>query len=274
MVELTVSRRAAVFSSGDADIGTYVLDDPFKPYLHPIRTPAGHTVSLAMPHDHRHHKGLMYALATENVNFWEEIGDEKHPRIGRQLQTGIDFDFSPDKPGLTQQLSWVDDHGDPIFNETRVIACELTADKIIRWTWNTNIKVLHATRLRISPWAIPDTAGRLINYHGLGMRFARSVVRHAEHMEIVTDKGTATIPEVHGACIPRVGITAAIDGYWNFPRVHVSIRQLTTNDAFFVLSYDFTSVSIGPTTLGPVDLAVGDTLSGIYEIEVYDLPSA
>ena len=270
MVELTVSRSAAVFTTDDVAVGTYVLDDPFKPYLHPLRTPAGHTVSLAMPHDHRHHKGLMYALATDDVNFWEEVGDDEHPRIGRQVQTDLDIAFTPAAPGITQRLSWVDDLGDEVFSEIRAVTCARVADDTVRWTWDARLQASRDVALRMSPWAQPDSSGQLVNYHGLGLRFARSIGQHADHMQVVTDDGQASIAEVHGARVPRVGIAAAIDGFWVAPRVLVSIRQLDTNDGFFVLSHDFTTVSVGPSVLARPRLAQGEAIAARYEIEVAD----
>ena len=64
MRSLLLQIRQSALSMASELPGLYVLDDPFKPYIHPLKTPAGHTVSLAMPHDHPHHKGSMYALRT------------------------------------------------------------------------------------------------------------------------------------------------------------------------------------------------------------------
>ena len=45
---------------------TFIPDSPQlespKPYLSPIRTRAGHVVSLFRPHDHVWHKGISWAL--------------------------------------------------------------------------------------------------------------------------------------------------------------------------------------------------------------------
>lgn len=270
MVELRVSRQAAVFTVNGVDVGTYVLDDPFKPYLHPLRTPAGHVVSLAMPHDHRHHKGLMYALATDDVNFWEEVGDEDHPRVGRQVQRGIDFDFSPGRPGLSQRLDWADDLGGTVFDETRTVSCQLADGGAVRWTWDTAITARRDVRLRMSPWSMPDTAGRPVNYHGLSLRFARSVGGPADTTEVLADGAVSSFGEVHGSAPSQVGIVGEIDGFWEAPRFLVSVRQLTTADGFFALHDDFTCVSTGPSVLGPVELARGETIAAAYEVEVSD----
>jgi hypothetical protein len=44
-----------------------------KPYFHPLRTPAGHDLSLFEPHDHLWQRGLWFAIKFVNGdNFWEE----------------------------------------------------------------------------------------------------------------------------------------------------------------------------------------------------------
>ena len=49
---------------------TVPLESP-KPYLHPLRTRAGHLVSLFRPHDHVWHKGIAWSLPHVGTeNFW------------------------------------------------------------------------------------------------------------------------------------------------------------------------------------------------------------
>lgn len=266
-----MSARSAVFSDNGVALGTYVLDDPYKPYLHPLRTPAGHVASLAKPYDHRHHKGLMYALATEDINFWEEGGDEDHPRIGRQRQVEIEFDFSSARPALRQDLSWIDDNGSPVFAEQRTIDCRLVEAHTVRWTWTTRLEASGAQRLRISPWSMPDRSGRMINYHGLGLRFPRSFSGTPVRTQVRTDAGATSVAEVHGTAIPAVEVRGPVDGMWPVPEVSVSMRQVDTCHDFFLLADSFVYLSVGPSTAGPVDLAAGDVLSACYEIDVSDL---
>jgi len=270
MVELNATTRAAIFQADGVALGTYVLDDSHKPYLHPLRTRAGHVVSLAMPYDHRHHKGLMYALATDEINFWEEEGDEDHPRIGRQVQSDIQFDFSVDRPGLRQDLSWVDDMGIPIFHEVRSIHCHLVGDQTVRWTWSTRIESLIVQRLRISPWSVPDRSGRMINYHGLGLRFPRSFSGKPDRLQVRTEAGDTSTAEVHGTAIPSVEVAGPVDGAWPAPVVSVEVRQTDTCHDFCVLADSFVYVSVGPSTAGPVELAAHDVLSATYYVDVSD----
>jgi hypothetical protein len=51
----------------------YVYAGKPKPYFHPLRTPAGHVLTLFEPHDHLWHRGLWFTIKFINgENFWEE----------------------------------------------------------------------------------------------------------------------------------------------------------------------------------------------------------
>ena len=63
-----------------------------KPYIHPLLTPQGHSVTLDSPADHIHHHGLMFGWgsvrpATEGPDYHLVFfGEEGHPHtIGRIL---------------------------------------------------------------------------------------------------------------------------------------------------------------------------------------------
>jgi hypothetical protein len=78
---------------------------PMKPYADQLVSPAGVQVLRDSPHDHKHHHGLMYALAVDDVNFWEEL-----PKSGRQRQTSL-VEVKPiaregvDRAGFVQELN-------------------------------------------------------------------------------------------------------------------------------------------------------------------------
>lgn len=45
-LKIEITPAAARFIDGENLAGISVLDDPFKPYLHPLRTPDGHVVTV------------------------------------------------------------------------------------------------------------------------------------------------------------------------------------------------------------------------------------
>ena len=58
---------------------------PFKPYLRELYTPKGVNVLRNAPPDHQHHHALMFAVAADGVNFWEEAAG-----AGRQVEQRFD----------------------------------------------------------------------------------------------------------------------------------------------------------------------------------------
>jgi hypothetical protein len=56
------------------ELWTYVRDARKKPYIHPLRTPAGATLTRVEPEDHPWHRGLWFTIKYVNgENFWEEM---------------------------------------------------------------------------------------------------------------------------------------------------------------------------------------------------------
>ncbi len=71
--------------AGAAEVLEYRYDDvPFKPYVSKLVTPKELNVLLDAPHDHLHHHGLMFAVAVNDLNFWEET-----PTAGRQESSDL-----------------------------------------------------------------------------------------------------------------------------------------------------------------------------------------
>ena len=67
-------------------------DVPKKPYVDQLFSPAGVEVLRDSPPDHKHHHGLMYALAVDKINFWEEhfpySGQEKQKSLSKMKPAG------------------------------------------------------------------------------------------------------------------------------------------------------------------------------------------
>ncbi|RYG69610.1 hypothetical protein EON80_09490 [bacterium] len=91
-----------------------------KPFFHPLRTPAGHCVTLYEPHDHVWHRGLWFTIKYINgENFWEErvpFGTQQievPPTVIHGIDGGIKWD---------SEISWErpDDAGE-VFVEHRQI---------------------------------------------------------------------------------------------------------------------------------------------------------
>lgn len=120
-----------------------------RPYLHPLRTPAGVLVTDVEPADHPWHHGLSFAVAHVNdTNFWggptfsaadhgyRDRGD--HGRIEERAST----------------LAWTDRRGTVVLDERRTVTVSREVDELsVEWT-----TTLHANENVV--FDSPSTEGR------------------------------------------------------------------------------------------------------------------
>jgi hypothetical protein len=135
-------------------LGVYrSTENPKKPYMEQLFTPAGQQVLLDSPADHVHHHGLMFALSVDDVSYWEE-----DDRGGRQTVVETK---AVGKGMLSQSLRWIDPQGNAKLNEQRRIHLSQTTDAT--WlTWQSTLAV---------PASIDKVHLGGSHYYGLGMRF-------------------------------------------------------------------------------------------------------
>ncbi len=280
-MRLAVGSAQVDFVSADGVLaGRYHFADPFKPYLHPLQSPNGHCVSLARPHDHAHHKGVMYALRTPELNFWEErptlpgeaVGRERHVAFSAVRESGEEI-------GFTETLVWEPAAGgDAVFDETRTLTCRREG-RGFRWTWTTVLIARRATRLIQSQWSHVAKDGRTTNYHGLGLRLRRDFGGGTANNALQLDDAPVRwnhgsrpfdFTSAMGATPARVTFIGAIDGAWPTPRVAVTVAQEQQN-ALFVMADPFAFLALGPSNLGERALSAGESLHERYTIVVADV---
>lgn len=147
-----------------------------RPYLHPVTTPAGVTLTETYPADHRHHYGVSAAVVDVNgVMYW---GGKSyvHPQgytmlenQGRQQGGAPEVVAGADRVVLTQQLSWTGPDGAEQIREDREIRlARLERDEPANLlTWRSDLQAPH-TDLTIGS---PATRGRTgAGYGGLFWR--------------------------------------------------------------------------------------------------------
>lgn len=280
------NHEGLVFSDdGHRLAGIYRLGDPFKPFIHPLTSPAGHVVSLASPHDHVHHKGLMYALRVPGLNFWEERSTLPGERVGRQAHLGFDawVDRGPEA-GFTQRLAWRPvGGGEPVLTEVRRVACRAGADgRSFVWTWETDLTAVAATRLIRSQWSnVRKRDGVKVNYHGLGLRLRREFGGGTGNNALRLDSGEEhwnrgqpgyDFNEAMGATPRVVAFTGHVDGLHPPPRIRVTLTQAAgQGDALFVKEVPFAFLALGPSNLAERELAGGEVVRGRYTVTVEDV---
>ncbi|WP_210479234.1 PmoA family protein [Naasia sp. SYSU D00948] len=158
---------------------TVQLESP-KPYVHPVRTRAGHVVSLYRPHDHVWHKGIAWSLPNVgDQNFWggptyvhgrsyvqlDNNGTQRHRGVVGLGRDGGGAEF-------THELDWITQAGAPYFTERRSLRAELVSDAA--WVLVFETAMTNASGASVSIGS-PTTKGREnAGYGGLFWRGPRS----------------------------------------------------------------------------------------------------
>ena len=142
---------------------------PMKPYADQLFSPGGVQVLRDSPADHKHHHGLMFALAVDGVDFWGEVGKG----FGKQEQRSLGdvkatVHDGASRAGFVQELEWVGAASDkPLLIERREIAvlkAKGLGATLVEWH-----SVLEAPPGKKSI----TLTGHC--YFGLGMRFVESM---------------------------------------------------------------------------------------------------
>jgi hypothetical protein len=174
--------------------GTTILSYPhsgvlLKPYVKELRTPAGINVLLDAPSDHSHHHALMFACAVNKVDFWSEaVGvaeGQFEPQPGKQRHLRFD-EVRLSSPGywpvasFTEAIRWISKpSNEPLAIERRTIRVTRLA-RCMFVTWETCL-------------ATPPGRESIMlsgsHYHGLGMRFVRSMDITGEFRNADNDGG-------------------------------------------------------------------------------------
>jgi hypothetical protein len=145
MTIFTADDRAdgsVVVSARGVELFTYVYRSPVaqlespRPYLHPVNTLSGQTVTELRPHDHVWHAGLSWSLPNAgDHNFWggptfvRDRGYEQLPNNGRVDHRGFTaFEATDAGVELEEQLQWMSQAGAPVFTERRRLSATIAPD--------------------------------------------------------------------------------------------------------------------------------------------------
>jgi len=168
-MRITMEADSVSVHRGQRSLACYRYEGvPFKPYVQQLYSPGGINVLRDAPHDHLHHHALMYAVAVDGVNFWEE---QTEP--GRQLHKRFD-DMRIDKKGdtsqagFTEQIDWINPRSrELLLKERRTIKVfQLDDVKATLLSWQSSLEVPPGKK------SMTLTGS---HYFGLGMRFLESM---------------------------------------------------------------------------------------------------
>ncbi|MBM3892092.1 MAG: hypothetical protein FJ388_23495, partial [Verrucomicrobia bacterium] len=163
---------------------------PFKPYVSQMWTLAGVPVLRDSPQDHKHHHGLMFALAADGVDFWSETA-----KNGKQLGRSLDGPTpAPGGAQFTQRLDWVATNGTVVLREQRNI---FVHDMQVLVTGPGDglrktavIATLLTWRSRLSTGPNRETVTLTgAHYFGLGARFPQEMDKGGEFINATGQPG-------------------------------------------------------------------------------------
>jgi predicted dehydrogenase len=101
--------------------GTIPFSSP-HPYLHPVRTPSGVTLTARHPADHDWHVGLSFTVQdADGVNFWggrTYVAGQGYQRLDDHGVIRTDS-VEHDGDRIVQHLSWIGPDGDTVLTERR-----------------------------------------------------------------------------------------------------------------------------------------------------------
>ena len=181
-----------------------------RPYLHPVRSLAGTTVTEARPADHPHHLGLSIAFSDVNgTNFWggstytAANGSMLLANHGTQLPQGWQSSPQEESGGV----SWRSESGDELAVEQRRIQY-FAHPEPGSWSLSLSSVIVPSAgveRLVVSSSAVKGRAGA--GYGGIFWRFARD----SGDPVVLSDAGSGA-DAAHGSLSPWLSVTMRIDG--------------------------------------------------------------
>jgi Methane oxygenase PmoA len=239
-------------------------DAPFKPYIQELCTPSGVQILRDSPADHVHHRGVMYGIFANGIDFWSET-----PQCGKQVSRGLAAVLTDPKDGvascrLAQGLDWIPPNADrPLLIERRLLQVHRGADlQATLLTWHLDLQPAEGVN------AVKLTGS---HYDGLGIRFVQSMDQVGQFQyaagvpgPIVRDTERVTLDKWAAYTAPADGktVTVAI-----FDDPH-NVRHPA---GMFTMLQPFSYLSATPNIWKePLELAQGKSLAARYGIAVWD----
>jgi hypothetical protein len=185
-LQVAVDADSLTIRAGEAPFLQYRYGDvAFKPYVKELFTPSGLNVLLDSPPDHVHHHALMFACEVNGVDFWGEVAGQVP--LGKQVPERFDDVAVIGPEGhrwarFGEDVRWVSQRGnEPLLLEHRTITAGRVGDPAATFlTWECTLAVPRGKESVVLSGA---------HYHGLGMRFIRSMDADGEFRNPDNDPG-------------------------------------------------------------------------------------
>ncbi|MEV7090048.1 PmoA family protein [Streptomyces sp. NPDC093085] len=224
-----------------------------RPYLHPVRTFGGVTVTEVLPPDHTHHLGVSVAVPdVSGVNFWggrtyvRDQGPVALDNHGAQEHTGW---LLRDPDGCVQELSWVRE-GRELLKERRTIS--VLALNSRAWALDFTSALTNVSGGGLS-FGSPATNGR--PGAGYGGFFWRAPKEEAGRSEVFTEEASGE-DAVHGTTAPWLALAGR---RWTL--VFAGANEETRRDPWFVRTGGYPGVGSALAWARRLPLAAGASLA-------------
>jgi hypothetical protein len=247
---------------GDAEVASYVVDPDLdirlgpRPYLHPVRTLRGATVTDALPEDHPWHLGASVAVQdVDGVNVWGGrtyvrdagyVWRDDHGRVAHAEWLGTG-------DGFAERLRWCDQAGRVLLNERREVSARAAPHG---WLLSFGY-ALSAPATRAVTLGSPATNGR--DGAGYGGFFWRATAGAARAFTASGEGEQA----VHGSAEPWLAVTVA-EAYT------LAFSGLAGDDRWFVRTGDYVGVCAALAFARPLLVPAGGTLARRLSVLVAD----
>lgn len=263
---ITVDANSVSVDAGVVEIAEYRYGDvPFKPYVKELFTTNGLNVLFDAPHDHLHHHALMFAVAVDGVNFWEETpasGRQEHVRFADIVEAD---DVGMSRVGFMERLNWISPAGEKLLAEQRAIV--ISRNRPRRTT-----TLIWESRLAV-PTGKKSVTLTGSHYFGLGMRFIPAMdgggtFRNADDKPATVFRGEERLVHsnwcAYTSHVDGDDVTVAMFGHPDNPRAPTT---------WFTMTKPFAYLS---ATLGlhekPLEVVEGKPLKLRYAVVLWDRP--
>ena len=228
---------------------------PFKSYIKELYSPGGIQVLRDSPSDHVHHRGVMFGLFVNGVDFWSEL-----PTCGKQVPTSVDAGGGE----IDQRIRWLPPQAQqPLLWEERKISVQRTADgQATLVTWRTQFRVGEGV-------AAAKLTGN--HYEGLGVRFLQSMDQIGRFQYASDTPG----PVIRGTERVTPDKWCAYTAAANGKTVTVALLAAPQNErhpaGMFTMLQPFSYLSATPNIWkAPLELKLGQKLDLCYGVAVWD----
>lgn len=247
-------------TAGDQILARYRFANiPYKPYLEELFTPGGVNILRDAPPDHLHHHGLMFAVALNGVNFWEEQnepGRQAHIRFSQLAEVGKGIDA---RAAIGSRVEWRDPRAeDLVAIEDRTIEVG-RGDGATQVTWHAQFSV---------PSGKEKAAFTGSRYYGLGMRFVESMDKGGRFFDA---DGREAVAGTNDHRSRWCAYTANADGKQVTIAAFDSPGNLRHPAMWYTMDDPFAYLS---ATLNldeePYDLPAGEELDLVYGVYLWD----